>query len=204
MCDMQPAPARARVSRVPLGYHTSPECVPVCGSVQVSVKLLSVPAHTHTHTHTLTPSCPFVCTQGPFQWALWVNTSKNPRLKAVEMAALRMVVEVPKQIALANIAMRVQIREKVRTYTCTRAHGCEAQACLKAAATRCATLALKSEDQKVHACACVCHPATAPSRTPCMHSLRPGHKSQDCRHALELWSCKHEALFPYEPSAQLV
>lgn len=32
--------------------------------------------------------------QGSFQWALWVNTSKNPRLKAVEMSALHMVVEV--------------------------------------------------------------------------------------------------------------
>ncbi len=52
--------------------------------------------------------------QGSFQWALWVNTSKNPRLKAVEMSALRMLVEVPKQIALANIAMRVQLHEKVR------------------------------------------------------------------------------------------
>jgi hypothetical protein len=36
--------------------------------------------------------------QGSFQWALWVNTSKNPRLKAVEMAALHMVVEIPKQV----------------------------------------------------------------------------------------------------------
>jgi len=43
-----------------------------------------------------------------------VNTSKNPRLKAVELASLQMVVEIPKQIALANLALRVQHREKVR------------------------------------------------------------------------------------------
>jgi hypothetical protein len=51
--------------------------------------------------------------QGSFQWALWVNTSKNPRLKAVEMSALHMVVEIPKQVALANIALRIVITEKV-------------------------------------------------------------------------------------------
>jgi hypothetical protein len=43
-----------------------------------------------------------------------VNTSKNPRLKAVEMSALHMVVEIPKQVALANIALRIVITEKVR------------------------------------------------------------------------------------------
>ena len=48
--------------------------------------------------------------QGTFQWSLWINTSKNPRLKAVELPQLSMTVEIPKQIALANIAMRVQLR----------------------------------------------------------------------------------------------
>lgn len=52
--------------------------------------------------------------QAGFDLAVWVNTSKNPRLKAVELASLQMVVEIPKQIALANLALRVQHREKVR------------------------------------------------------------------------------------------
>lgn len=85
--------------------------------------------------------------QGGYEYAIWVNTSKNPRLKAVELAALQvkdvlqlllrcycfvkslvkegagidakpgcalqMVVEIPKQIALANLALRVHHRSKV-------------------------------------------------------------------------------------------
>lgn len=47
---------------------------------------------------------------GAHEWAIWVNTSKNPRLKQVELPQLSMVVDVPKAIALANIAMRVQRR----------------------------------------------------------------------------------------------
>lgn len=43
-----------------------------------------------------------------------MNTAKNPRLKAVELAALHMVVEIPKQVALASVALRVVRREKVR------------------------------------------------------------------------------------------
>mmetsp|Transcript_31025 Transcript_31025/g.68839 ORF Transcript_31025/g.68839 Transcript_31025/m.68839 type:complete len:672 (-) Transcript_31025:511-2526(-) len=49
--------------------------------------------------------------QDDFQWAVWVNTSKNPRMKTVDMPQLQMVVEIPKQIALAPIAMRVQHRK---------------------------------------------------------------------------------------------
>lgn len=48
--------------------------------------------------------------QGDFQWAVWVNTSKNPRMKTVEMSQLNLVVEIPKSIALAIVAMRVQHR----------------------------------------------------------------------------------------------
>ncbi|GAX81362.1 hypothetical protein CEUSTIGMA_g8793.t1 [Chlamydomonas eustigma] len=48
--------------------------------------------------------------QGSFQLAVWVNTSKNPRMKTVEMPQLNMVVDIPKQIALASVAMRVQHR----------------------------------------------------------------------------------------------
>mmetsp|Transcript_5166 Transcript_5166/g.12730 ORF Transcript_5166/g.12730 Transcript_5166/m.12730 type:complete len:729 (-) Transcript_5166:223-2409(-) len=47
-----------------------------------------------------------------FGWALWVNTAKNPRLKAVELPALHMVVEIPKQVALASAALRVVRRDQ--------------------------------------------------------------------------------------------
>nr|ACN22074.1 inner dynein arm I1 intermediate chain IC97 [Chlamydomonas reinhardtii]ACN22075.1 inner dynein arm I1 intermediate chain IC97 [Chlamydomonas reinhardtii] len=47
---------------------------------------------------------------GAFKWGVWVNTAKNPRLKAVEMPQLGVTLEIPKQIALANIALRVQQR----------------------------------------------------------------------------------------------
>ena len=47
--------------------------------------------------------------QGPLQWGLWVNTHKNPRFKMIDFCGLGMTVEIPKQIALANIALRVQV-----------------------------------------------------------------------------------------------
>ena len=46
---------------------------------------------------------------GPLSWALWVNTSKNPRFKLLELPLLGMTLEIPKQIALANIAICVQV-----------------------------------------------------------------------------------------------
>ncbi|KAL6760467.1 hypothetical protein V8C86DRAFT_3018008 [Haematococcus lacustris] len=58
--------------------------------------------------------------QGSLQWALWVNISKNPRLKAVEMMALQMVVEIPKQIALASVALRVFKTEKDEFFSACR------------------------------------------------------------------------------------
>jgi hypothetical protein len=42
-------------------------------------------------------------------WGLWVNAARTPRLKQIEWAGLGMAVEVPKQIALAAVAMRVQV-----------------------------------------------------------------------------------------------
>lgn len=48
--------------------------------------------------------------QGSFQFALWVNTSKNPRMKTVEMPQMNLVIDIPKQIALASVSMRVQVR----------------------------------------------------------------------------------------------
>lgn len=47
--------------------------------------------------------------QGVLQWGLWVNTQKNPRFKSVEMSGLGIAVEIPKQLALASIALRVQV-----------------------------------------------------------------------------------------------
>ncbi|KXZ46913.1 hypothetical protein GPECTOR_39g407 [Gonium pectorale] len=47
---------------------------------------------------------------GTFKWGIWVNTAKNPRLKVVEMPSLGVVLDIPKQIALANVALRVQHR----------------------------------------------------------------------------------------------
>ncbi|GLC60963.1 hypothetical protein PLESTB_001700500 [Pleodorina starrii] len=47
---------------------------------------------------------------GTFKWGIWVNTAKNPRLKVVEMPQLGVTLDIPKQIALANVALRVQHR----------------------------------------------------------------------------------------------
>ncbi|GIL57326.1 hypothetical protein Vafri_12587 [Volvox africanus] len=47
---------------------------------------------------------------GTFKWGVWVNTAKNPRLKVVEMPQLGVTLDIPKQIALANVALRVQHR----------------------------------------------------------------------------------------------
>ncbi|EFJ46480.1 hypothetical protein VOLCADRAFT_92992 [Volvox carteri f. nagariensis] len=61
---------------------------------------------------------------GTFKWGVWVNTAKNPRLKVrvgvegeeggevrvVEMPQLDVTLDIPKQIALANVALRVQHR----------------------------------------------------------------------------------------------
>jgi cancer susceptibility candidate protein 1 len=48
--------------------------------------------------------------QGPLQWGLWVNTHKNPRFKLIDFSGLGMTVEIPKQLALASVALRVQVR----------------------------------------------------------------------------------------------
>jgi cancer susceptibility candidate protein 1 len=47
--------------------------------------------------------------QGPLQWGLWVNTHKNPRFKLIDFSGLGMTVEIPKQLALASVALRVQV-----------------------------------------------------------------------------------------------
>ncbi|MEW5320511.1 MAG: hypothetical protein WDW38_011579 [Sanguina aurantia] len=50
------------------------------------------------------------CQLQGLQWGLWVNTSKNLRLKSVEMPQLRMMIDIPKTIGVANIAIRVEHR----------------------------------------------------------------------------------------------
>eukprot|EP00983_Pelagomonas_calceolata_P123687 1161034-Pelagomonas_calceolata.AAC.8 len=50
--------------------------------------------------------CPNAKKPGDFDLALWINVVKNARRKAVELAVLQMIVEIPKQITLANLAMR--------------------------------------------------------------------------------------------------
>lgn len=50
--------------------------------------------------------------QGDLQFGLWVNTAKNPRFKLVDLAGLGMTVEIPKQLALANIALRVEVSSR--------------------------------------------------------------------------------------------
>lgn len=46
--------------------------------------------------------------QEQLQWGLWLNTHKNPRFKLIDFGGLGVTVEVPKQIALANVAIRLQ------------------------------------------------------------------------------------------------
>lgn len=46
--------------------------------------------------------------QQQLQWGLWLNTHKNPRFKLVDFGGLGVAVEVPKQIALATVAIRMQ------------------------------------------------------------------------------------------------
>ncbi|KAL0027060.1 hypothetical protein WJX79_002717 [Trebouxia sp. C0005] len=53
-----------------------------------------------------------VCSQtSMLKYGLWVNTSKNPRLKTVDFPKLGISLEIPKLIALASVALRVQWRE---------------------------------------------------------------------------------------------
>lgn len=48
---------------------------------------------------------------GSLKYGLWINTTKNPRLKSVEFPQLGISLEIPKLIALASVAVRVQWRE---------------------------------------------------------------------------------------------
>lgn len=46
---------------------------------------------------------------GACQWGIWLNVNKNPRTKMIEFPNLNLNFEVQKQIALAPVAVRVQI-----------------------------------------------------------------------------------------------
>jgi hypothetical protein len=50
--------------------------------------------------------------RGEQQLGLWANVHKNARFKLVDFGGLGMSVEIPKQLALANIALRVQVRPR--------------------------------------------------------------------------------------------
>lgn len=47
--------------------------------------------------------------RGCLQWGVWVNTHKNPRFKLIDFGGIGMTVDIPKQLALASVAMRVQV-----------------------------------------------------------------------------------------------
>lgn len=62
-----------------------------------------------------------VAQEGQQQWGLWANTQKNPRFKLIEFTGLGITVEIPKQLALANIAIRVQVRMQHVSLGCSAA-----------------------------------------------------------------------------------
>ncbi|KAK9828512.1 hypothetical protein WJX72_000473 [[Myrmecia] bisecta] len=51
-----------------------------------------------------------VSSSASFKWALWVNTTRNPRLKSIDMPDIGVALDIPKMLALASIAIRVQQR----------------------------------------------------------------------------------------------
>lgn len=58
--------------------------------------------------------------QPPFSLGVWVNLAKNPRFRTVEYTDLGVTVEIPKPVALASLAVRVQLRAyDERFYSCT-------------------------------------------------------------------------------------
>ncbi|KAG1660998.1 hypothetical protein FOA52_007163 [Chlamydomonas sp. UWO 241] len=75
----------------------------------ISARLLHF-SDEHPHGKDVCPQTGMV--QGDFSLGLWVNTAKNPRIKNVELAAISTVIDVPKQIALASIALRVVRRTR--------------------------------------------------------------------------------------------
>lgn len=56
--------------------------------------------------------------QPPFTLGVWVNLAKNPRFRLVEFPALGVTVEIPKPVALASLAVRVQQRAYDERYGC--------------------------------------------------------------------------------------
>lgn len=58
-----------------------------------------------------------------FALGVWVNVIKNPRLKQIEFPALRVAIDIQKQLALAPIAIRAQVRQQIRQNVCAAGHG---------------------------------------------------------------------------------
>jgi cancer susceptibility candidate protein 1 len=53
---------------------------------------------------------------GPCTWGIWLNVHKNPRTKMVEFPRLNINFEIQKQVALAPVAIRVQILPTVEEF----------------------------------------------------------------------------------------
>lgn len=58
--------------------------------------------------------------QAGLQWGIWVNVSRNPRLKSVAWPEMRLSAEVPKSLTLAPVTIRVQRREWDEFFHCWR------------------------------------------------------------------------------------
>jgi hypothetical protein len=46
---------------------------------------------------------------GDISWGLWANLTRNPRTRSLSFAAIGITVEVPRVLALASVALRVQV-----------------------------------------------------------------------------------------------
>ena len=83
----------------------------------------SPPPHPHPHPHLRLPLAPprarhaprtprrasadrTCLTQPSCKYGLWVNLAKNPRVKQLDFAELRIATELPKSLALASVAIR--------------------------------------------------------------------------------------------------
>ncbi len=49
------------------------------------------------------------CSSPHFRWCVWVNITRNPRLKTLEMPEIQVSMDISKQLALTGIAIRVQV-----------------------------------------------------------------------------------------------
>uniref|UniRef100_A0A061S3N2 Cancer susceptibility candidate protein 1 n=1 Tax=Tetraselmis sp. GSL018 TaxID=582737 RepID=A0A061S3N2_9CHLO len=64
----------------------------------------------YTPEHTEPTNVQVTATTSNFKAGLWINTSKNPRLKVADMSDLGILLEMPKTITLQSVALRIQRR----------------------------------------------------------------------------------------------